>query len=440
MPDSTSSLSEWLAWLETLHPREIDLGLDRVAAVAWRLGLSDELSRSSMRAAKVITVAGTNGKGSCIAAMETLLLDSGKRVGTYTSPHLIRFNERCKINGEEVADEVFCSAFDTINRVRQSTSLTYFEFATLAALLIFKYHGLDYWLLEVGLGGRLDAVNCVDPDIAVITSIDLDHQQWLGNTREAIGGEKAGILREGIPFVCLDEAPPSSLVDAAKALSVQLFQINQHFGLVPRGDQWQLFFHCDQGDRTLVDFIAPNTSPLPINSVLGACQVLRLLDLDLPENLTTLTLNMVLPGRFSKVVLKHKHFYLDVAHNPAAARMLADRLAYREFAGLDACVAIMADKDVRATLLPLLPHVAHWHCIALPNNARALPVSEMQKFLQELGVEQKSVISHENMQTAIKLLMKQRDTSEVLVFGSFFTVESAIRELAALASTTEMLG
>ena len=189
------TLKEWLAWQESLHPRSIDLGLERVAAVARRMGLSKPASR-------VIVVAGTNGKGSCVAMLERLLLDAGVSTGAYTSPHLLRYNERIRIGGQEVPDETLCAVFQKVDEARGETSLSYFEFGTLAALDILEAADLDVAILEVGLGGRLDAVNIVDADIALITSIALDHQHWLGDDRESIGGEKAGVLRAGRPGVC----------------------------------------------------------------------------------------------------------------------------------------------------------------------------------------------------------------------------------------------
>jgi len=203
--------------LETLHPKEIELGLKRVSTVAERMGL---LSPT----AKVITVAGTNGKGSCVRTMEALLAAQNISCGAYTSPHLRRYNERVRLNAVEASDQALCEAFAEINAARAEISLTYFEFATLAALTLFQKHQLDYWLLEVGLGGRLDAVNILDPDVAVITQIDLDHQEWLGDTREVIAVEKAGILRSGMPCIIADEKPPGTLTAAAEGLACSVYQ------------------------------------------------------------------------------------------------------------------------------------------------------------------------------------------------------------------------
>ncbi|MDX9768438.1 MAG: Mur ligase family protein, partial [Ectothiorhodospiraceae bacterium] len=201
-------LDDWLAWMESHHPRQIELGLDRIRAVAARLGIAP-------RGAKVITVGGTNGKGSCVAFLEQLLRVDGRRVGAYTSPHLLRYNERVRIDGQAVADVDLCAAFRAVYAALGDISLTYFEFGTLAALWLLQQQPLDVWVLEVGLGGRLDAVNLIDADVAVITTVDLDHQDWLGPDRETIGREKAGIFRRDRWAICVDPEPPRSVVEAA---------------------------------------------------------------------------------------------------------------------------------------------------------------------------------------------------------------------------------
>jgi len=217
------NLSSWLQYIESLHPREIDMGLDRVARVAASLQLD-------FGTVPVVTVAGTNGKGSCVALLEGLLQTEGLKVGAYTSPHLQRYNERIRLNGAEVSDTQLCQAFEAVEAARGNESLTYFEFGTLAALYLFRSGKAEILLLEVGLGGRLDAVNVIDTTIAVITSIDLDHVGWLGSTREAIGREKAGIVRHGRPLVCADPDPPVSVLDTARYEAAPVYQINREFG------------------------------------------------------------------------------------------------------------------------------------------------------------------------------------------------------------------
>ena len=225
------SLAGWLEYLEQLHPQAIEMGLERVSAVARSLAIAPDFP--------LITVGGTNGKGSCCAMLEAILGAAGYRVGCYTSPHLVRYNERVRIDGREVEDDVFCRAFSAIEAVRGATSLTYFEFGTLAAMLAFRDAKVDVAILEVGLGGRLDAVNIFDADCAVIASVDLDHQNYLGNTREAIGFEKAGIFRQARPAVCGDADPPSSLVEHARAIGADLHVIDRDFGFVADGQQWR---------------------------------------------------------------------------------------------------------------------------------------------------------------------------------------------------------
>jgi dihydrofolate synthase/folylpolyglutamate synthase len=249
------SLNDWLLRLESMHPKAIDMGLDRVAAVAQILGLTFSCP--------VITVGGTNGKGSTCAMLESILMQGGYRVGLYTSPHILHFNERARINGELVSDDSLCAAFEKVEAARRDISLTYFEFSTLAILLLFVEAGLDAVILEVGLGGRLDAVNIFDADVAIVTSVDLDHQDYLGDTREAIGFEKAGIYRAGRAAICSDPAPPASLIDHATKIGADLWLFGRDFNYSGDRQQW------NYGGRSL------RRNSLAYPSLRGANQLLN---------------------------------------------------------------------------------------------------------------------------------------------------------------------
>jgi dihydrofolate synthase/folylpolyglutamate synthase len=259
------SLNDWLTRLESLHPKTIELGLDRVSEVAQRLGVHF--------GCPVITVGGTNGKGSTCAMLESILLQGGYRVGLYTSPHLLRFNERARINGELASDEALCKNFEAVEAVREDVSLTYFEFTTLAILKYFADAGLDAVILEVGLGGRLDAVNLIDPDVAIVTSVDLDHQDYLGDTREKIGFEKAGIFRSGRTAICSDPSPPQSLIDHAVTIGADLWLFGRDFNYA--GDRQQWNFGGRQQRRNALAY----PSLRGANQLLNASAALAALDL-----------------------------------------------------------------------------------------------------------------------------------------------------------------
>lgn len=325
-----SRLSEWLQWLETLHPTEMELGLGRINAVAQRMGLTRP-------APQVVSIAGTNGKGSCVAALESILKVTGARTGTYTSPHLLHYCERIKINGCTVDEQSLCEAFQVIDDARGGVSLTYFEFGTLAALHIFEQSVLDLVILEVGLGGRLDAVNIVDADIAVITSIDLDHQEWLGETREAIGKEKAGILRPDQFFVCADRRPPKSVLDAAVANNSRSLFIGEQFDfqlqeLDSSGLNKQWHWRGTNGRGKPVSLNGMALPGLPWPSVAAAVQTAYLLKGDISDKAVRKGLDCAeLPGRFQCINSCGIDIVLDVAHNPAAAEHLAVRLCEQPF-------------------------------------------------------------------------------------------------------------
>ena len=396
---SSASLADWLHRLEQLHPVEIELGLERVGEVAQRLQLLSP-------AARVVTVAGTNGKGSTVAVLESLAGQLGLRAGAYTSPHFLRFNERVRIAGQEVTDEQLCDAFAQVESQRGDVSLTYFEFATLAALLIFRDEPLDVLLLEVGLGGRLDAVNIVDPDVSVITSIALDHQDWLGDTRDAIAWEKAGILREGRPIVISDPAPPEGLRAA----------VSEH-GAAP---VWWV------GEQEAAYGPFPETGLLPEN-IAGALQAATCLGWSLSDEVVAKAVADARPtGRRELRHVAGRDYVLDVAHNPAAASRLADFLRENPVAGRTVAVfSVMSDKDSRAMFDAAIPAVDAWFLADQPGNARAASAAELADTLREAGGGMTSV--SKNLKQAMRRAQSITGAGDrIVVFGSFYTVAEVL--------------
>ncbi|AOS98601.1 Bifunctional protein FolC [Microbulbifer aggregans] len=411
-----SDLQSWLERLERLHPTEIELGLSRVASVAETLGVQKPAPR-------VVTVAGTNGKGSCVATMEALLLAGDHTVGAYSSPHLLQFNERIRIDGQEVSDSALVKAFEAVDAARGATSLTYFEFTTLAALWLFQRAGVEVALLEVGLGGRLDAVNLVDADVAVITSVAIDHEAWLGSDREVIGREKAGILRAGSPFVCADPEPPLSVSSAAAGLAAPACFIGRDFTV--EGDRYQF------GDLALA--LPPVSLPRP--SIAAAITALKLLG-SLPaggESAIRAAIESIrLPGRCQQLTWRGRQLLLDVGHNPAAAAYLARWLDDHPVSGRTvALVAAMSDKDLQGLFRPLAGRVAHWHPAELPGNDRAASVEMLWEALQQVGVPAEVVDRHDSAvgEALTPLVDAMDDGDRLLVFGSFFTVAEVLQRV-----------
>ncbi len=414
--NSARGLREWLERLERLHPREIELGLERVGEVWRRLG-------PAQVPFVTVTVGGTNGKGSVVRLMESVLLAAGRRVGAYTSPHLLRYNERIRIGGTEVPDDALCAAFERVESARGETSLTYFEFGTLAALDLFVRAGMEVAVLEVGLGGRLDAVNLVEPDVAVVTSVDIDHTDWLGETREAIGREKAGIFRAGRPAVCGDPEPPASLLAHARATGARLYRAGAHFRFRETGRDWS----WNAGEIQLTGLPRPR---LELQNAATALMALACL----PERVVVseeavrqgLT-DASLPGRF-QVIDGEVPVILDVAHNPAAATRLAERLAATDCDGRTlAVVAMLADKDGCGTLGALTDRIDAWFPAGL-EGARGAPASRLEDCLSTLGAEVSG--GHPHVADALDAaLADARPGDRVLVFGSFRTVAEAMERI-----------
>lgn len=423
------SLADWLAHCERLHPVTIDLTLDRVAAVRDRLGLRFDVP--------VFTVAGTNGKGSTCAMLEAILLQSGYRVGVYSSPHLVHFEERLRLNGEVVAAERLLPQFEAVEAARGDVALTYFEFTTLAILRCMTAESLDVVVLEVGLGGRLDAVNVIDPDCAVITSIALDHMDYLGADREAIGREKAGIMRAGRPVVVADPQPPASLSARARELGADLWQAGVDFQ--HEGDRQQWSWSGRGRRRNALGYPALRGANQLLNAsgVLAALEALR--DrLPVPAQAVRNGLAMVqLPGRF-QIVPGQPTLVLDVAHNPQAAAVLAvnlDQMGF--FPRTHVVLGAMADKDLAGLIAPLLPLVDSWQVSDLPTGraakaeALATLIGAQLLAAKEAGqvVPVTAVGLHESPSAALQHALRLADPADrIVVFGSFFTVGGVLQQ------------
>lgn len=403
-------LNAWLTHLETLHPRKIDLGLERISAVATRLGLLP-------CAVPVVTVAGTNGKGTVVRCATALLVACGKRVGTYSSPHLMRYNERICIDGLPVPDALIISAFIAIDGAREDISLSYFEFATLAALYVFRDQQVDIAVLEVGLGGRLDAVNAVDASVAVVTRIALDHQKWLGDTLEAIAAEKAGIVRAAQPVVLAESGYPDSLYRIVQNRSAR----PQRAGI---DWQWQLL-----GDRQL-EVTLPNARRLQVplsaglqaSNVAAALCATSLCGMPVTQAIAEQALDgLVFPGRQQHVAFRGLDVVFDVAHNPDAARALAGHLATLCPAETIGIVGVLGDKDVNGVIDPLAPHLSGAVVCSLPDTPRSMSSAALSRLVSASGV---NIIEETAgpLQAWNGLLKTVSPGSRVVVFGSFHTV------------------
>ena len=409
-----STLGEWLTWQETLHPRSIDLGLDRVRSVYGKLGLH-ESSPITM------TVGGTNGKGSSVCYLASMLRAQGYRVGSYTSPHLVRYNERICIDGMPVDDEAICRAFAAVDAARGDITLSFFEFGTLAALAIFAAERVDVRVLEVGLGGRLDAVNLVDADVVLLTSIGLDHQDWLGATREEIGLEKAGVMRRGRPAVIADGAPPASVLAHAKSLDIDLSVVGRDFDFSERAlgwDWWSGRCRFDDLPRPLLE------GSHQLRNAAGALAAIHLLGGRLPVREAAIRRGMAeasLHGRF-QVIDGNVPLVLDVAHNVQAASVLAGQLRER-FPGrtIHAVFALMRDKDLAGVVEQMKGVIAAWYLPRLQVPRAASPES-LSDVLRSSGMERVEC-AFEQVIGAVEAARDAAAVGDVIVvFGSFFLV------------------
>ncbi|HET7371160.1 MAG TPA: bifunctional tetrahydrofolate synthase/dihydrofolate synthase [Gammaproteobacteria bacterium] len=411
-----NTLSQWLDWQASLHPTAINLGLDRVVAVAANL-------TPKPRNTHVITVGGTNGKGSCVGYLESILLAGGYRVGAYTSPHLERYNERVRIAGCEVDDAALCAAFERVDQGRGNTSLTYFEFGTLAALDIFWHEQLDVVVLEVGLGGRLDAVNIVDADCAIVTNVALDHIEWLGPDRESIGREKAGIFRAGRAAVCADRNPPVSLLQTADGIGAELWRIGRDFDWQRRQENaaWQVKTRNGTIDNL----------PLPrmpgahqLDNAAAALAALQALNGRLPLEAEAIRAGIAatqLPGRF-EILPGEPATILDVAHNPDAARVLAEALAATRGEGRTlAVLGMMRDKAIDEVAAVLAPQVDQWYLASLPG-PRGLDADELRDRLAAVLAPADCELAGTPWQAWQQAEAAAQAGDRIVVCGSFVTV------------------
>jgi dihydrofolate synthase/folylpolyglutamate synthase len=417
---SRRSLGDWLRHLESLHPKQIEMGLDRVRTVKDRLGLSPRFP--------VITVGGTNGKGSTCAMLGSILNAAGYRVGVYTSPHLLAYNERVRIAGVQASDAMLCASFEAVDAARGGTSLTYFEFGTLSAMWLFMAQRVDVAVLEVGLGGRLDAVNVFDPDVAVVTSIDIDHVDYLGPTREAIGFEKAGIYRSGRPAICADAQPPEALLKHAQSVGADVRLIGRDFGYVEQSGQWQFWsrditrdalpYPALIGGYQLANACAALAALAPLAPLLPVSQA------DVRRGLAAVSL----PGRF-QVLPGRPSVVLDVAHNPHAAQALASNLARHPCAGRTLAVfAMLADKDIAGVVHALAGRVDHWFLAGLPG-PRGAPAATLLQQLPVKGARADASVFEDVPAAYRAACLAAGQNDRILIFGSFYTVAAALAEI-----------
>ena len=418
------SLASWLAWQETLHPSRIDLRLERVGAVWSRMG-------SGRFPCPVITVGGTNGKGSCVAYLDAFYRAAGYRSCAYSSPHLLRYNERIRIQGRDADDDEICDAFDRIDAARGEAPLTYFEFGTLAALDLFMRAEPDVVILEVGLGGRLDAVNIIDADVSVVTSIGRDHTAWLGEGLDQIAFEKAGIFRAGRPAIIGQRDAPPRLRDRASEIGALPFQLGREFDWRAEAGQWHWQGRCRGSGQLMRAALPPPTMRGRVqydNAAAALCAVhcLQAL-LPLPSAAVRQGLMRTqLGGRFT-VFPGQPTWILDVAHNAEAARALASNLAaYPSSGSLHAVFSLLADKDAAAVIGALAGQIACWHLAPAPND-RATPAAELQAALQAAapGACSRTYDGVDQALAGAAAAVEQGDC--VLVFGSFTLVEAALR-------------
>ena len=412
------SLSDWLVYLESLHPKTIEMGLERVNRVKLKLDLNPTFP--------IIIVGGTNGKGSICAMLEAILNCAGYSVGCYTSPHLLRCNERIRTQQSEITDEALCHAFETINSARKicGVSLTFFEFFTLAAMHIFMQARVDVAILEVGLGGRLDAVNVFDADCAVLASIDFDHIDYLGATKEIIGYEKAGIFRQAKPAICAQIDPPITVAQQAEKVAANFIQIGKHFGYSSKTNQWD--FWGPKGKRYALPY--PTLRGIEQLQNASACLAsLDMLDKRLPVSMNAVRqglLEVDLPGRF-QVLPGQPLVILDVAHNPNAARTFSDNLAAMPFSGRTFAVfSMLKDKDIAGVIEELKGQIDVW-LISPIHDSRGICIDDLMEQFNVAGMIQKNRIIHTFPDTVAAFVFACEQATKndrICVLGSFHTV------------------
>lgn len=419
---SVKTLPDWLDYQQRTHPRSIALGLDRVREVWRRMD-------APAPAPVVITVAGTNGKGSTVAFLDAMLAATGKRVGCYTSPHLLRYNERVRVVGADADDATLIDAFERIEAARDPDSiepvpLTYFEFGTLAALWIFAQSKLDVAVLEVGLGGRLDAVNIVDADAAIVVTVDLDHQDWLGNDVDLIGREKAGIFRTQRPAVIGMRAPPRGLIEEAARIGARVLRADRDFRVSPQIDCWR----WDSGDESLLLPEPELEAPCQIDNAAAAIMALHSLRRRLGWDTSAIARGVRKARAAARLQRLQKtaaaELVIDVGHNPQAARVLAQWLAEHPPRGRNRAVfGALADKDIAGITIPLAPHIAHWDLCALDaDSPRGLNAAQLRERMPAASVNAQA-----GVEAALDAASAPASADDrILAFGSFFVAAPAL--------------
>ena len=415
------SIDKWLHWQESLHFTAIELGLERCRRVANNMGLLNP-------SYNVISVAGTNGKGSSIIMLDRILRNAGYKIGRYTSPHLLRYNERICINGNEATDTELCESFDRIDRARGDISLTYFEFGTLAALDLFRQHSVQLAILEVGLGGRLDAVNILDADISLITSIDIDHQEWLGNNRESIGREKAGIFRNLAPAICSEPNPPQSLLDCSEALGTPISILGSDYQFNLINDTWSWSTKDTRIERLprpmkYCDFQIQNAS--------GVLMLLAKIQDEYPvstENIKQGLSSFRLEGRF-QIIPGAIPKILDVAHNRESIKALVDNLKVIPCYGKTHIIlGMLKDKDHQRVIKELIEITDTWHFVSISRD-RGIEAKILTSKLKALG-RLENISEYSNVEEALDKIHKlSMPDDRIIITGSFYTVGAAIRYL-----------
>jgi dihydrofolate synthase/folylpolyglutamate synthase len=429
---SRRTLSEWLDWQQTLHLSSIDLGLDRIRIVATSLKILE-------LPFPIISIAGTNGKGSSTAMLQSIYQQAGYKTGVYTSPHLLRYNERIAIDGTPATDDLICNAFEKINQARGNTSLTYFEFSTLAAALLFVEQTVDLVIFEVGLGGRLDAVNLWDADIALITTIAIDHESWLGNNREDIAIEKAGIMRQGKPVVCGDKNTPATIALEAERIGAQLIQRDIDFSLEVRepqlnhqqtAQQWQ-WHDNNQQAKSLTLPLPSLQGQFQLDNAANVITVITQLQIPLPVPLNAIEKGLVttvLSGRL-QTVATCPQILVDVAHNPQSAQQLALYLRQNPILGKTiALFSVLEDKDVAGIVAPFDALIDQW-CVVSLEDERGQSADKIKDKLENAGISSPIIVNN-NFKKAMQDLinaLKYRD--RVVAFGSFLLVSGVLESL-----------
>lgn len=433
-----TTLDAWLNLLESRHSRPIDLGLERIGQVYRKLGIQ--------LPGVHFVVAGTNGKGSTCAMLESILLAAGYRVGCHTSPHLIHFNERVRINGQTLTDEALLPLFERVELARGDVSLTYFEFTTLVTLLAFAEAPLDAVILEVGLGGRLDAINLIDAHCSIVTSVDVDHAEWLGNDRETIGLEKAHVFRPGRPAICSDPQPPASLVEYAARIGADLWLFGRDYNYSGDRQQWAWSGRGQRRAGLAYPALRGANQLLNASGVLAALQAMRA---ELPVSAQDIRKGLALvdiPGRF-QVLPGRPAIILDVAHNPHAAGHLAHNLDHMGFfPATYAVFGMLADKDIQSVIDHMASRVNHWICCDLPG-PRGTTAEDLAEHLRSAGIKdrldrkrgiEQSVVCSASPAEGLRLARSRAGADDrIVVFGSFLTVALAMPAAREELSTTQ---